>query len=391
MFSDSSKKGIARWVVIVVVYLLLVPLNNNTPTPVSGQSGAAYWLATTNVSDDGFIFYDVETGETLEHSFGNIDHILGDFSPDGCQFVFSLERDPSNYDLFIADIEGTNLRQVLFPGRLAALNYRAFEPEWSPNGEHIAFTFMRYYDPPDEAPYRRTHIAIVSVDGGALGLYSSSGYEFQPRWSPDGTRLAYVSEQPILFDAAGNPIEITADNEDDVPRYPEIWIGNVAGTEKNRLTNLGEVGAFNPRWSPDGTRLAYVIQPFENSHRLLVNNLETGSVLALNRDLVTVLDYDWQQDGAGIAAAIQGMQDVPQNQLWQLDIVHHGDAAAQHIAETAAYLDYPRFSPDGRWLAFRSEYELAVMNIETGETHYLGPTTRHNNPPVWSPAKCDSP
>jgi Tol biopolymer transport system component len=374
---------------------LLVALVTATSVPprdhIIAQPGAPYLLATTTVTDDGFLLIDVATGAVQALSFGNITHVFGDFSPDGCQIVFSLEQRPNSYDLFVANIDGSGLRQVMFPGRLAAINYRAFEPDWSPDGTRIAFTFMRYYDPPDEDPYRRTHIATVPATGGAPDLYSTSGYEFNPRWSPDGSQLAYVSEQPILFDTDGSPVVVEEGDEDEVPRYPEIWLGNIAGTEKRRLTNLGEIGAFNPRWSPDGRWLAYVIQPYENSHRLLVNNLETGSILALNRDLVTVLDYDWRQDSARIAASMQGMQDVPQNRLWQLNIVHHDDTNARPLATTEAYMDYPRYSPDGRWLALRSQYELTVLQTGSDSIQHMGMQTRHNSPPAWSPASCNHP
>lgn len=395
--NDSAQKPMLLRVglLLLLVLLWLNAADTHKPPQVHAQATAPYILATTTVTDDGFLLFDLTTGNHTVLSFGNVVHVFGDFSPDGCQIVFSLERNPDTYDLFIANIDGSGLRQVMQPGRLAALNYRAFEPDWSPDGERIAFTFIRYYNPPDDDPYRRTHIATVPVTGGPPTFYSTSGYEYQPRWSPDGQRLAYVSEQPILFDADANPI--TVEDEDDLERYPEIWIGDASGTNKSRLTNLGEIGASNPRWSPDGQQLAYIIQPFENSHRLLVNNLQTGSILALNRNLVTVLDYDWQYDGNGIAAALQGMQDVAQNRLWQLNIVHHDDANARALATAEAYMDYPRYSPNGDWLAFRSEYELTVLDTRSGqlaetmgELQHLGTQTRHNSPPVWSPAKCDN-
>lgn len=373
-------------VVLWLAMLLLMPQQGQAQDSPVNQGAL---VATTLADGSGFFFFDPGTGESFTRAFGNFPHHFGDFSPDGCQIIFSLERTPGNFDLFMADLDGENFRQIYDPGRLAALNYRVFEPSWSPDGSRIAFTLMRYYDPVDKDPYRRSHILWIPASGGAAEFYSTSGFEWQPRWSPDGQQLVYVSAQPLLYDLDGNPIEITEENEDEVERYPELWLVDADGNNKRRFTDLGEIGAFNPRWSSDGQRIAYQIQPFENSHRVLVNNIATGSTLALNRSLVTVLDFVWRPDGQGITAAIQGLNDVPENVLWDLAIVHHGEDEAVLLSEAGQYVDYPRYDKMGQWLAFRLSYELIVMNASDPNTVYhLGVESRHNSPPVWAPNAC---
>lgn len=371
-----------RWLMALV---LVGMLSISIPMPSRAQSPQNTWdglLATTNPTDDGFIFIDLQTGDHFELSFGPETQLFGDFSPDGCHITFMREQIPNRYDLFVADVDGENMRQVMFLGRTGALNYRVFEPQWSPDGSRILMTLIRYYDPPDEDPTRESHIVWVTPNGSPPNYYSVSGYEWQPRWSPTGTEIVYVSEQPILFGPNGEAIE----PEEDAPRYPEIWMGGRDGENKRRLTDLGEMAAFNPRLSPDGTQLAYLIQPSDNNHRILVLNLITGNTVALNQSLATVLDYTWQADSNGIVAALQGWDGVPTNQLWVFPIQHH--AAPQLIAPQSSFMDYPRFSPDGRWLAFRSAYELTVLNMQSGELVSLGDDTRHNSPPVWSAQRC---
>lgn len=373
--------GRIRYLLLIGILLLSVP---NFPTIAQTQSDTL--IATTNLTDDGFIFIDVNTGNQFALSFGPETHLFGDFSPDGCQITFMLEKTPNNYDLFVADLDGSNFRQVMLLGRTGALNYRVFEPQWSPDGEHILMTLIRYYDPPDEDPERQSHIVWVTPDGSAPTFYSSSGYEWQPRWSPDGAQIVYVSEQPLLFGPNGEALE----PDDDAERFPEIWLGGRDGDNKRRLTNLGTTPAFNPRWSPDGSQLSYLIQLVDNNHRLLVFNFNTGNTIALNQELATVLDYTWQADGNGLIAAVQGFGDLSTNALWAFELQQYGDEQATTLIPDAMFMDYPRLSPDGRWLAFRSAYELVLLDNTTGELLYLGDDTRHNSPPVWSPMACEN-
>jgi Tol biopolymer transport system component len=63
---------------------------------------------------------------------------------------------------------------------------------------------------------------------------SASG-EFDPAWSPDGTKIAFASDRD------GNP---------------EIYVMNADGSDATRLTN--DPGHdWNPAWAPDGSRIAF--------------------------------------------------------------------------------------------------------------------------------------
>ena len=77
-------------------------------------------------------------------------------------------------------------------------------------------------------------------------LTSSTSRDYQLAWSPDGKRIAYVSERD------GNP---------------EIYVVDVDGTEEEgtqevRLT-FNEFPDLLPAWSPDGKRIAFVSFPSE--------------------------------------------------------------------------------------------------------------------------------
>jgi len=72
----------------------------------------------------------------------------------------------------------------------------------------------------------------IDPDGTDLTrLTDSPGPDFDPSWSPDGTRIAFRSER------SGEP---------------EIWVMNADGTEQRRLT-----AGLSPAWSPDGSLIAF--------------------------------------------------------------------------------------------------------------------------------------
>jgi Tol biopolymer transport system component len=73
---------------------------------------------------------------------------------------------------------------------------------------------------------------IINADGTDLTqLTDSAAHDFDPSWSPDGSRIAFRSER------SGDP---------------EIWIMNADGSDQHRLA-----AGLSPAWSPDGSKIAY--------------------------------------------------------------------------------------------------------------------------------------
>jgi TolB protein len=64
------------------------------------------------------------------------------------------------------------------------------------------------------------------------------GDDWWPVWSPDGTRIAFISSAPGAFFNPGR-----------------LHVVNVDGTGQKNLTPVDDV--WEPAWSPDGTRIAY--------------------------------------------------------------------------------------------------------------------------------------
>ncbi len=104
----------------------------------------------------------------------------------------------------------------------------------SPDGRFVVYVHVRV-DRPNNG-YRRA-LYLISPAGGSPRRFSRGKNDYQPRWSPDGRRLAFVS---------------TRDDE-----RGQIYLIDLAGGEAQQLTAMPN-GASDPAWSPDGRRVAFI-------------------------------------------------------------------------------------------------------------------------------------
>ncbi|NWG14083.1 MAG: PD40 domain-containing protein, partial [Acidobacteria bacterium] len=99
-------------------------------------------------------------------------------SPDGTQIVFSLKTARGDADIFIANLDGTNRRNIT--------NNPAIDtsPTWSPSGKQIAFVSSR------EA--LGGQIFVCDIDGANVRrILKEGGMADSPSWSPDGRYIAF--------------------------------------------------------------------------------------------------------------------------------------------------------------------------------------------------------
>jgi len=115
---------------------------------------------------------------------------------------------------------------------LAAME-RVSQPQLSPDGQWIAYEVGK----PDMDANRVTHnIWIVPTAGGEVRQLTRGGSDQRPRWSPDGRRIAFVSAREGT---------------------PQVYVVAPEGGDAMRLSSLS-TGADNELWSPDGKWIAFV-------------------------------------------------------------------------------------------------------------------------------------
>lgn len=149
------------------------------------------------------------------------------------------------------------------------------DPAWSPDGQSIAFTSNRTLPDPDRT--KNTDIYLVPAAGGIpRPVVHSDRAESDPVFSPDGTRLAYVS--------GGDPRDMW---------YGAGHIGIVAlaGGGPRPLTASLDRNVSQPRFSPDGRQVLFLLEDSGTQHlaRVPAGGGTVERVVAGERD---VLAYD---------------------------------------------------------------------------------------------------
>jgi dipeptidyl aminopeptidase/acylaminoacyl peptidase len=169
-----------------------------------------------------------------------------------------VSRDARRSHLWIVSVSGAE------PLRLTSGEFDDLDPRWSPDGQEIVFVSNRTADPERNA---NTDLWIIPAKGGKpRQLTSNPGPDEQPRWSPDGTRIAYVSHSRDF-----SPAEHT-----------DLLVVSRSGGDAKNLTSGFDYSVSNPLWSPDGSMLYFLAAVRGDQHLF--------SVPAAGGDLVRLTD-----------------------------------------------------------------------------------------------------
>lgn len=351
-------------------------------------------IATVPATHDRIIIRDVNTGEARTLTIPIIGQLhLWDFSPDGCRILFTVDSTSVGMPkLYSARLDGSDVRDMVQFSEQGANDWGVWEPTWSANGR-IAFTMYRILQG-QRGLEKQSHIAWIDGAGGTPDFYSRTGREFTPTWSPDGGWLAYVSYDPRVpgadpFSTAvptpqgqvGEPLP-TIDEAD-------LWVVSTDGVTKYQLTRF-EVGSMrSPRWSPDSQIISFIYsgRSFQDTFWMVANS--PGAMLTrLSEKANLTLDHVWFPDGSAMLASVRNLRDIQQNYLWVIPLIGNADDSATiYLNEPVfSYTDFPRFSADGRYLAFRNEYQLVIYDISQGTWTVYDEDALGNTPPIWSPS-----
>lgn len=199
---------------------------------------------------------------------------------------------------------------------------RDFDPDISPDGQVMVFASTRNSEHPD--------IFMKNVSGYAITQLSSDpADDIQPRFSPDGSRVAFCSNRSGNWD---------------------VWMVNRDGTALTQLTH-DRSDEVAPCWSPDGKQLAFTVWG-RRSRQWEIWTLSVERP-GIRRFLCYGMFPDWSPDGGRIAFQRARQRGTRWFSVWVVDLV--GDEA-RHPTELAHSDSMaciaPRWSPDGRIIVY---------------------------------------
>lgn len=155
-----------------------------------------------------------------------------------------------------------------------------FDPVWSPDGTKIAFAVVTNQDE------MKGDIYLMNADGsGRQQLTSLKGLAFAPTWSPDGKRIAFTSTVPAA-DVPAKP---------GPPQY-HIYLIDADGKNPKQL-----VSGIMPCWSPDGKRLLVSAMAFAaHDVTLSISTMDPDGSNAKTIAQGQVMMAKWSPDGKHI-------------------------------------------------------------------------------------------
>jgi hypothetical protein len=251
--------------------------------------------------------------------------------------AFDSDRD-GNVEIYAASSDGSGVT------RLTDRAGDDLAPAWSPDGSSIAFSTA-------------THSYVMELDTGELRQLPRSG---QLNWSPDGTRLVYVS-------------------------FPdgdaEIFVMDADGGNARQLTH-NDCGDFEPVWLPDGDHIGWSSQLHGNAD-IFVMDAEGGSLERLTDDEAHDAYPHWSPDGSRVVFC----SDRAGN--WEIYAMNADGTDVERLTFTDAFNGAPKWSPDGTRIAFESnrdgDSEIYVMNADGSDVRKLTDNDAEDRRPSWRP------
>jgi dipeptidyl aminopeptidase/acylaminoacyl peptidase len=278
------------------------------------------------------------------------------FSPDGKTIVYTvstpdLPRAKRTTQVWLMDADGHNARQVTSGDKSSS------SPVFSPDGRWLAFISSR-----DGS----ANLYVMPVTGGeARRVTNISTGVSDPVWSPDGKRLAFSSD--VYPECNGDD----ACNK----RVADAWSN---GPLKAHMADT----LLYRHWTDwkDGTRTHVFLADADSGN---VRDLTPGDHDSPSFQLGGPVQYDFSPDGKEfvyVSNHDKNPESSTNNDLWLISLTDPA-AAPRNITEAnKAYDGSPKYSPDGRYIAYRMQkqpayesdlYRLALYDRQSGQSSVL--------------------
>lgn len=267
--------------------------------------------------------------------------------------------------------DGSNFRQLTFgPGNKT-------QPRWAPDGKRIAF--VSDVDGNKE-------IYIMNADGSRItNLTNDPNDDYDPAWSPDGSALAFTTTR-YIGQTQVYLIDVNC------PSLDEDCISSPArslskGYADESFPVWAPLDKTYPSWMPEGQPIAVAISINQAGNRLFFRSEALGNPpiwFDAQDRILRVFDLRWSPDGQYI---IFSWRLPGKYEIYALPIKDRGNDWIK-LTNSLGNIE-PAISPDGKWIAFTStrdqDPEVYLMTISGADQVNLTNRLGRDQNPDWQP------
>jgi serine/threonine protein kinase/Tol biopolymer transport system component len=351
-YTDGRQVYYVSWGAGFVGALFRVPVSGGHPSPIPTPFAKPYVFDLSPAGE--LLLVDTSAAAPRLHlmspsggpprSVGTIEATGADLSNDGRRLVFQRDN-----RLFVADADGSNARELL------VANGAIVMPRWAPDGRRIRYTVS--------TPETRT-IWEASLDGAAPRVVLPGWFAACGAWTLDGRHFVFEAERDGEYG-----LWVTAD----VPG------GSVVTATPTKLTT-GPLRFENAMPSPDGVTVLALGTP-PPSAELARFDMRSKQFVQVP-GTTPAGDVEFSRDGRSMAFVRSD-----DNTLWR---ARADGSEARQLTFAADSVLLPRWSPDGRRIAFSSRrsgrpWHAFVIDANGGAPTRVTAGDVEETDPSWSP------